>query len=246
MLSIKNAVIILYGTRFPENVGMIARACANLGCQHLRLVNPERYDEFRAWPLATRIGQPVLRNARIFTNISAATKDLYTLFGTSARVGGRRKAMAPSHLAALSLKESGIYSEDKLFGILFGPEDRGLSNTELSLCQNIINIPAVPGSSSFNIAQSVLIILYELSRIQTSPCAKPETDMERIRLGDLERLENELKDLLILSSVLPEKNPDYFFIQWHDMLSRLKLKRHEYDALMGLCRKLKRKINLCK
>lgn len=243
MLCTNNAVIILYGIRFPENVGMVARACANLGCHHLRLVRPERYDEFRAWPLATRIGYPILRDVQIYDELIEAVKDLYALYGTSARTGGRRQSISPACFAASVLENKKI-CEDGFFGILFGPEDRGLSNAELCLCQDIISIPALPGSSSFNIAQAVLIVLYELYRNNADERLRQNTkkSLNQIKIGDLQRLEGALKDLMLECSALPENNPDYFFARWHKMLSRLKLSRHEYDAIMGLCRRLKRKI----
>ena len=34
--------VVLVQTRFPENIGMAARACVNMGCSHISLVEPER------------------------------------------------------------------------------------------------------------------------------------------------------------------------------------------------------------
>ena len=53
--------IVLVKTRFPENIGMAARACVNMGCPTLRLVDPERWDREKARPLATPKGQDLLR-----------------------------------------------------------------------------------------------------------------------------------------------------------------------------------------
>ncbi len=236
MLYPQNAVIILYETRFPENIGSVARACANMGCEWIRLVNPERNNLLQAWPLATRIGQPVLNKIRIFDNLHDAVKDLTVLFGTSARLGERRKSITPAQFATLYLESD--FSRGDLFGILFGPEDRGLSNKELSLCKNIIHIPCAQKASSLNISQAALIILYELFK---NTVEKPKNDYARpvIKIEDLSRLEDELKELLINISCLPEKNPDYFFSQWHDMLVRREIRRNEYDAFMGMFRQIK-------
>lgn len=240
MLYTKNAVIILCGIRFPENVGMVARACANLGCQYIRLVKPERYEMFKAWPQATRIGRPILEKVQIFENISDAASDLYALFGTSARLGDRRGGISPEEFASQTMDFRSNGQENELYGVIFGPEDRGLSNKELSLCKDIVHIPACKGASSFNIAQSVLIILYELYKngCNTKKPISPH-NWPKIKIGDLERLENSLKEVLIQISLLPEKDPDYFFAQWHDMLYRMQLKRNEYDALMGMCRQIR-------
>lgn len=246
MLRARNAVIILLGTRFPENTGMVARACANFGCSRLRLVKPERHDLAKALPLATRIGQPVLENMGIYDNLPDAVQDLSALFGTSARLGNRRQAISPAQFASLSLDIDSLAEDgsEKLFGIIFGPEDRGLSNQELALCAEIINIPSAAGSSSFNIAQAVLIILYELFKNGVSPERERYRRIQPpIKLGDLIRLEKELKETLISISSLPANNPDYFFAQWHDLLVRAGLRRNEHDAFMGMCRQIKNMIN---
>ena len=52
--------VVLVKTRFPENIGMAARACVNMGCPTLRLVDPERWDREKARPLATPKGQDIL------------------------------------------------------------------------------------------------------------------------------------------------------------------------------------------
>mgnify|MGYP000747911210 CR=1 FL=1 len=36
--------VVLVQTRFPENIGMAARACVNMGSRSIRLVAPERWD----------------------------------------------------------------------------------------------------------------------------------------------------------------------------------------------------------
>lgn len=240
------AIIILTGIRFPENAGMVARACANMGCQQIRLVKPERYEPIKAWPLATAIGRPLLENIHIFNTISEAVQDLAALFGTSARIKGRRKQIiSPVQLAdQLAMKFSPeAASETGYFGILFGPEDRGLSNQELALCQSVINIPTAAHASSLNLAQAVLLILYELNKDSAT-----KNDRDRrghpahsISVGELQLLEEELQAVLMEVGVLSGQNVTYFFSQWHDMLSRVCLKRHEYDALMGACRKFKNK-----
>ena len=50
---------------------------------------------------------------------------------------------------------------DGKIGILFGPENSGLSNEELSTCNHLVSIPTV-GFQSYNLAQAVLIMCYTL------------------------------------------------------------------------------------
>ena len=64
--------IVLVNTRFPENIGMAARACANFGCKNICLVKPEKKDLLNAIPLATPKGLNILKNIRFSASLSEA------------------------------------------------------------------------------------------------------------------------------------------------------------------------------
>jgi tRNA/rRNA methyltransferase/tRNA (cytidine32/uridine32-2'-O)-methyltransferase len=53
-------------------------------------------------------------------------------------------------------------SEGQLAAVLFGPEDKGLTNAALDRCHAILTIPAVPHDASLNVAQAALLVAYEL------------------------------------------------------------------------------------
>ena len=57
-----------------------------------------------------------------------------------------------------------------------------------------------------------------------------------------ERLMDALKAMLLSLDYLHGDNPDYFLMPWRRMFSRAGLRRHEYDALMGLCRQVRHKL----
>jgi TrmH family RNA methyltransferase len=46
--------------------------------------------------------------------------------------------------------------------LVFGREDKGLSNEDLDLCDRVLTIPTDPRHSSLNLAQTVLLVSYEL------------------------------------------------------------------------------------
>ena len=46
--------------------------------------------------------------------------------------------------------------------IVFGREDRGLTNEELGLCNYHVHIPTDPEYSSLNLSQAVQILVYEI------------------------------------------------------------------------------------
>lgn len=243
--------VVLVRTRFPENIGMAARACANMGCSRLCLVAPERWEIAKARPLATPKGLPVLEGTRVAPTLAAAVADSSLVMGTTARLGGWRKSVLTADQAGSVATQAMRAGEG--ISLVFGSEDRGLSNEELLLCQRLVTIPTAGGASSLNLAQAVLILLYECSRALRGEGTKPEASApghadgappgaRGITAAELERLMENFKAMLLTLDVLHGDNPEYFLLPWRRLFGRARLRRHEYDALMGLCRQARNKL----
>lgn len=228
--------VALLKTRFPENIGMAARACANMGCEKLILIQPERWDPLKAEPLATPKGMRLINNIQIFDSLEQALAPFNLIVGTTARTGGViRRTITPEELGA-QLASAG---QRKRIALLFGPEDRGLNNEELGFCQALARIPTASEAPSLNLAQAVLLLLYELRRHPAAPQARKGRSICQAERLLLERAFREaLLDLDWLSGA----NPDYFFQLWRNLLARMELARHEYDALMGFCRQIRNRL----
>ena len=159
--------VVLVQTRFPENIGMAARACVNMGCGHISLVEPERWLRDKASPLATPKGQALLDGITVHDSLADAVADSALVIGTTARRGGWRQAMlSPERCAAevaACLRQGGRVS------LVFGPEDRGLDNAAITHCHRLVCIPTDPAASSLNLAQAVLIIGYEYYKTTIAP-----------------------------------------------------------------------------
>lgn len=233
-----NLNIILAQPRFPENIGMVARACANMGCNSLSLVNPELYIPSKALPLATTQGDKILKNMLIFSTIGEAISDSHCAWCATARLGGWRKIAFSPWKAAQSIVES--INNGKKVSIVFGPEDKGLTNEEISRLDHIIHIPCATGATSLNLAQAVLIVLYECRKAALESPKKRECDKtpNTVSLGQLALLEDKLRRILARYGCFNGKNSSCAFIRWHNMLTRAELRQHEFDALMGLMRQM--------
>ena len=118
--------VVLGQTRFPENIGMAARACVNMGSHSIRLVAPERWDREKARPLATPKGQGVLDDVQVLPDVSAAVADCSLVIGTTARTGGWRRSLLSPEQAAGEVAQA--LERGEKIAIVFGPEDRGLDN----------------------------------------------------------------------------------------------------------------------
>lgn len=151
--------VILVEPRYEGNIGSIARVMKNFGLKDLVLVKPPKLGK-DARKMSMH-GVDVLKSARKADNLKDVKEDFDFLVATSAisatDKNSMRSPVTPEHLAE-SLKTSGKV------GLVFGREDYGLYNTEVSLCDMLVTIPANPDYPTLNIAQSVAIILYELTR----------------------------------------------------------------------------------
>lgn len=244
--------VVMVKTRFPENIGMAARACANMGAGGITLAAPQWWDADKARPLATAKGAPLLDAIRVTSDLETALAPHTLVIGTTARTGGwRRELLSPAQAAreaSAALREGGSVA------LVFGPEDRGLNNEEIELCQRLVTIPTAPDASSLNVAQSVLLLLYECMKAAGQPHPVPdgqarpapngqtEPSSGRITAADQTRLYTALKETLLHIDYLHGDNPDYFLMPLRRFLGRVALRRHEYDALMGVCRQVRNKL----
>lgn len=237
---LKNLHIVLVETRFPENIGAVARASANFGQCPIHLVQPERWDKEKAIPLATKQGALLLETISIHENLANAVKNSIFCVGTTARIGGRRRDLLSPKDAAKEIIQH--LMDDDHVSLILGPEDRGLENHHLDLCQRTVCIPTVPGCSSLNLGQAALIILYEcflaLPKIP-KPQKKDKKGLSR-RINSAERqlLHIHLKTALMHLDVLQKDNPDFFFLPLAHILDKVNLRRHEMDLIMGICRQI--------
>ena len=166
------------------NIGAVARAMSNLGFRHLHLVAPQRYDPERAATTACW-GAPVLECAHIHATLAEALADMEQVVGFSARHGADR----PRHLVLDEWCARLAAEPAARTALLFGPEDHGLHTEHLEHCRWLIRIPSTDANPSFNLAQSVLLALFELSRPDWSAVAPEAKQRPTLReLTQLDRL----------------------------------------------------------
>ncbi|AFZ12170.1 RNA methyltransferase, TrmH family, group 1 [Crinalium epipsammum PCC 9333] len=143
------------------NVGAIARVIKNMGLQQLVLVNPkcDRLGE-DACKMAVH-AVDILENAKIVATMPEALKGCQRAIATTARSRAIETPLETPRTVLPWLLEAPVQS-----ALIFGPEDRGLSNTELNYAQRFLRIPSNPEYPVLNLAQSVGICAYELTQVQ--------------------------------------------------------------------------------
>ena len=230
--------LVLVRTNFPENIGMAARASANFGHAPLYLAQPRRWDYEKALPTATSQGRPLLDSVTVTDSVQEAVAPCTLVIGTTARTGGARQQLIMPRQAAAEIAERLALGEE--VAIMFGPEDRGLNNEDLEHCGRLVTIPTAPDASSLNLAQAVLLMIYECylalpdaAKIDSHPSLS-----RRVTASEREFLFRTLKDTLMDIGTIPRDNPEHFFLPLARFFDRADLRRHEMDIFMGICRQM--------
>lgn len=183
---------VLVEPKVPENVGAAARALCTMGFGELWLVNSDLHTRPEAHWLAHG-SDHILDSARIFPDLAAVRNSVDLLMGTSAKPRHQRQHWhAPGQLReALASKGASVATA----ALVFGREDRGLSNEELALCDLLTGIPMKVAYPSLNLAQSVMLYAWELSGLAAAAGTQAEY-ADSNRLGALRgRLETLLPEL---------------------------------------------------
>ena len=156
-------VVILLEPQLEENIGAVARAMLNFNLHNLRIIKKKWRPNRISFKTSAKADE-ILKNAQVFKNLEDAINDLQFVFATS-----NRKRDLNTDLVNLKqgTKIINSYKNSKV-GILFGPERSGLTNEHIALCDKIIEIPLNKNFKSLNLAQSVLLIAYELFNLTLS------------------------------------------------------------------------------
>jgi len=152
----RNISIILVEPQMGENIGATARAMKNFALSDLRLISPRD-----GWPndkaKSMSVGAiDLIENAKTFESIPEAIKDLEYVYAATAAPRDMNKDYV------LSRDLNSYISQNQKIGIMFGRENSGLNNQEISYANKILTIDTDVNFSSLNIAHSVAVICYEL------------------------------------------------------------------------------------
>lgn len=225
--------IILVGPKFPENIGASARVASNFGISELVVVSNDQYDQERMLKMATHKAAHLIRKMRICSTTAEAAAPFHCIVGTTARQGRRRlQDQSPREVMAEILP---LLAGNNI-GLMFGPEDAGLSNEDLDYCQFASTIPTA-GFSSLNLAQAVAIHCYELyTAVHTHPFAGvPKSDLANsFDMGGMyEHIEEALDEI----NFLRDTNRIFWMRNVRQFLGRMNLKKKEASLIRGICRK---------
>ena len=186
-------VVILVRPQLADNIGACARAMANGGLFHMRLVAPrDGWPQEKAWRMSSGADR-ILEAATVHDTVADAVADLHHVLATCPRPRHIVKPVLTARGAAAELRqvaERGLGS-----GLLFGPERAGLDNDDMAQADALVRFPLNPAFMSLNLAQAVMVMAYEW---WTAGDATPPRVLmtNETRVADKRTLENFLAHLV--------------------------------------------------
>lgn len=229
-----NIRIVLVNTSNAGNIGGVARAMKNMGLSQLYLVAPQRYPADEAtWRAANAVD--LLERAVVVDSFDAAVAGCGLVVGSSAR---ERSIPWPLLDARAACTRVHAEAQHHAVALVFGREDRGLTNEELQKCQLHINIPADAAYSSLNLAMAVQVIAYEIrmahlaGTLPADPMA--DWDLEYAGADDVERLFVHLEEALTEMRFLKPEAPKQTMTRLRRLLQRTRLDVMEVRILRGI------------
>lgn len=183
-------VVILCRPQIGENVGAAARAMLNFGMTELRLVRPDC-----GWPNAKAVAMAsgavaVLNGITVHATLEAAIADLHHVLATTARRRDLDKPVLDSEAGARVARDH--VAAGRRVGLVFGAERTGLQNEELLLADALVTFKTNPAFSSLNLAQSVLLMAHEWSRVADLPATAPQATEPAATKGEVDGLLGQL------------------------------------------------------
>lgn len=241
---LENIRIVLVNTTHPGNIGGVARAMKNMGLSDLCLVAPKLFPHEDAVARASR-ADDLLDNALVVETLDEALADCHLVVGTSARSRTIPWPLVnPRELSAIVA----LLPADTKVAILFGREDRGLTNDELQRCHHHVHIPVNEDFSSLNIAAAVQVITYELRMAVVEgqgsvdkPQWGTDWDVELADNRELELMFEHLEQTLIDVEFLDPDKPRNLMPRLRRLLLRSVPDKVEVNVLRGMLTAIQKK-----
>jgi tRNA/rRNA methyltransferase len=117
--------------------------------------------------------------------------------------------------------------------LVFGPEDHGLTNTDIRHCHWLMRIPTHPHYPSLNVAQAVMICLYEVFLASQTKRVRA-TSRDRAPTEQVEKLYDRMRETLLKIGFLNPQNPEHILLGLRRIFGRAGLGEKEVHILEGL------------
>ena len=273
---LSNMQVVMVNTTLPANIGSAARAMHTMGLSRLTVVDPKLPIDDTSVSHAAG-GSDLLSSALIAPTLESAIADCQLVFAASSRSRHLpRPVVTPTQAAKIMLdfidKQNTINERNGIdtapnIAILFGREDRGLTNEELAYADYHIQIDANPAYPVLNVASAVQVIAsfiyaYTQTHIQADSednnIAQVTDNVETLEQGmlntyvrqqwdepaitqqQLQQLTERITALMVQRKLADSENLKSLPSRLSRLGSRIQLDQKEYQLLSALIAKLLR------
>ncbi len=231
--------IILVKPQLPENIGLVARGMDNCGLKNLILVSPRE-----KWPNNLSLqssgnSRNIILKTKVFETLNEALSSFNFVVATSNR---KRFLNKPFQNDFTKLFDE--FPKNKKIGILFGPENSGLSNQDLMLADTIFNINSSKTNTSLNLSHAVLLMSYKWREFFVIQQKKSKNNklinkqaIKKDFLHFMNYLKNELNEVNFL---YPKSKSISMFENIQTLFMRSSLSKSEIQTLWGMVKKLRK------
>jgi len=228
-----SVVVVLDQPQDLVNIAHVVRGMKNFGFKDLRLAQPREYDAYRVEGIAHQTAD-VLARVRTFASLGEAIADCVHVVGLTARGRtAKRNVQRPREAAT----EITALAEDGPVAVLFGREDKGLSNEALDRCHRVVTIPSESSYPSLNLGHAAIIMLYELALArgaETRPFKEPRRASEPAAAEELERLFTDLERALAAIAFFKTRNAEGIMRTMRELAHRTPLDLREVKLLRAM------------
>ena len=224
--------VVLVEPAGPINVGSVARLCENFNVNELRLVSPKcDYLAQEAKKMSVR-GLKILEEAKVYKDLNSALSDCSRIIATCGRKDHGEIPLNSNKDALCWALES---EREETIALVFGREDRGLSNEELLKANKVISLNTSENYPSLNLSHAVAIVLHQFNQFNELDLLKPNRETSHpASLITLEDCINDVGSLLLSIGFLMKHTYKAKMTKIKQLLIRAEIKDDEVALIRGI------------
>ena len=231
---LENFTVVLHKPKYPGNIGSAARCLKNMSMGKLIVSEAGPFAAAEMKIMSTHFAADIVDRIGYHDRLDDALAPFQYIVGTTSRLGSARGPVLSPREIAPSLAE---LSRRNTVALLFGSEDKGLSNSDLRYCHSVVAIPVSEQLKSINLSHAVMILCYEifLAAAEKKKGFTPKLASSR----EIEGMYEQVKEVLMEIGFLNPQNPDYWLMHIRRLLSRTGLFSRDVKIIRGICRQVR-------
>jgi len=225
-------IVILVEPAGPINVGSVARLYENFKVHELRLVSPKcDYLANESKKMAVK-GVKILEKSKVYEDLNSALSDCTRIV---ASCGRKEHGEIPLYSNKYALSWARRSERKETIALVFGREDRGLSNEELLKANKVISLNTSKDYPSLNLSHAVAIVLHQFNQLNDTELSISNSETScPANLIKLEDFINDAGSLLLDIGFLMKHTYKAKMTKIKKLLQRSEIRDDELALLRGI------------